>query len=296
MLNRKFNIMKYCVVLIITFYAPLCNAEIIGDPNSTCPVDVSAPYSLYQSETEATAALNTLRASNAGTYCDSYRKVSKDYYMYWSYAWRNCNSDPVGSMKFVWPKVCHCARVIDSGEVGIDSDGDGVENYADNCPNTTNPGQEDFDFNDIGDACDVQPEYLVAPDAACPPTDIPQPFYIFSSQEEAESAWLEKRNWCNAIERQYSTHTGYHYDDKYYNYIHLRMNSCGENIGTLYFAWPKCACSKSAVIKPDESNVDTDGDSIADYTDNCPTTPNLGQEDYDFNDIGDVSSVRLRTK
>ena len=36
----------------------------------------------------------------------------------------------------------------------IDTDGDGIVDSEDNCPNTPNPNQEDYDNDNIGDACD----------------------------------------------------------------------------------------------------------------------------------------------
>jgi dienelactone hydrolase len=47
-----------------------------------------------------------------------------------------------------------------------DTDGDGVVDQADNCPNVSNPGQADADGDGIGDACDAAP---TAP-ATAPPT------------------------------------------------------------------------------------------------------------------------------
>jgi hypothetical protein len=38
-------------------------------------------------------------------------------------------------------------------DTGPDSDGDGVVDAADNCPNVYNPGQEDANHDGIGDAC-----------------------------------------------------------------------------------------------------------------------------------------------
>jgi len=37
---------------------------------------------------------------------------------------------------------------------GSDMDGDGEPNESDNCPFTDNPGQEDFDGDNVGDVCD----------------------------------------------------------------------------------------------------------------------------------------------
>jgi ABC-2 type transport system ATP-binding protein len=37
-----------------------------------------------------------------------------------------------------------------------DTDADGIANNVDNCPQDSNPGQENADFDDLGDACDPE--------------------------------------------------------------------------------------------------------------------------------------------
>ena len=55
-------------------------------------------------------------------------------------------------------------ETIDALAVLDDSDGDGIPDAVDNCPNTANPGQEDGDGDGVGDACDYCPS---RPDPAC---------------------------------------------------------------------------------------------------------------------------------
>jgi len=54
--------------------------------------------------------------------------------------------------------------------VDEDMDGDGIENEADNCPQTENPGQEDSDLDSLGDACDLDSDGDSIPDGVdnCP--------------------------------------------------------------------------------------------------------------------------------
>jgi len=48
-----------------------------------------------------------------------------------------------------------CNGLVDESASGEDSDGDGIHDLCDNCPNTSNSTQSDFDHDGEGDACDL---------------------------------------------------------------------------------------------------------------------------------------------
>jgi hypothetical protein len=58
------------------------------------------------------------------------------------------------------PGTCGAAPVVDMGayEFAPDSDGDGVSDIADNCPDAANATQLDSDRDSLGDACDACPQ------------------------------------------------------------------------------------------------------------------------------------------
>ncbi len=63
-----------------------------------------------------------------------------------------------------------CATLIGAGEatcdVNTDTDGDGVADVADNCPEIYNPLQEDSDGDGIGDSCDAKTVWYVSADGS----------------------------------------------------------------------------------------------------------------------------------
>jgi len=74
------------------------------------------------------------------------------------------------------PNLANNVKMVDNDLcAGPDSDGDGILDFADNCPTTPNPGQEDNYGGPAGDACeDTDDDGLADADDSCPlePEDV----------------------------------------------------------------------------------------------------------------------------
>ncbi|GAG88292.1 unnamed protein product, partial [marine sediment metagenome] len=88
-------------------------------------------------------------------------------YQYWSSTTDASNSDDAWGISFIFGGTVTCSKnvwfgcsnrilCVRSGQCGSfdDSDGDGVFDCVDNCPDDANPDQDDVDNDTIGDICD----------------------------------------------------------------------------------------------------------------------------------------------
>jgi len=71
-----------------------------------------------------------------------------------NYLRKNLNLLIIGGLLFTSFQACDNEPVDFTPIVIVDSDGDGIQDSDDNCPNTPNPNQEDADGDGIGDVCD----------------------------------------------------------------------------------------------------------------------------------------------
>ena len=66
-----------------------------------------------------------------------------------------CNYNPLGTQTCVYPEDIYGVNYLDcDGNCVFDIDIDNICDEIDNCPDTYNPNQDDFDLDGIGDSCD----------------------------------------------------------------------------------------------------------------------------------------------
>jgi MYXO-CTERM domain-containing protein len=147
----------------------------------------------------------------------------------------------------------------DWASTGEDSDGDGIADGSDNCPNKPNPDQSNADGDDQGDVCDADDDNDGVRDSVdnCP--KIP-------NDEQTDTDGDGKGNVCDSDDDGDGVVDG--------------QDNCPQT--------PNPAQVASDADGTGDACDDSDGDGVVDADDNCPSVPNGGQADRDEDGVGDA--------
>jgi len=203
----------------------------------------------------------------------------------------------------------------------VDSDGDGVPNEEDNCPDDINRDQKDTDGDGIGDVCDTRASSDSAPESprekpdliieslthspANPVTGEKITFKAVVKNEglvESGKSTLEFRiggespgpenrfNVPSLAPGKTYTETRYSIFDEAKNYGNTAIADIFNVVEEIDEDNNKKIDAYS-VIEPPEELSDTDNDEIPDSYDNCPNDSNRDQKDSDDDGIGDECDI-----
>jgi len=153
----------------------------------------------------------------------------------------------------------------------IDSDGDGVGDNSDNCPDIANPDQSDSDGNGIGDVCDsLAGVWLLQMSGSSSVWTL-----IFNENQSGTLAGAPFNPWevnGNNVE----------FHPQGWAIFRGTINSAQDVMeGTVYINYTERIWRAIRYI-------DTDEDGLNDLIDNCPNSYNPDQVDIDRDGIGDV--------
>ena len=188
-----------------------------------------------------------------------------------------------------WQPICQAQDQVTVGgggnpcdTQGGDSDGDGICNNQDNCPNVANPNQADSNNNGIGDACE-------------------------QTGVDCNDINIEVGNGNITISGLTAPVDKVQVFDANWQTFYVCTGNCNEteiipapngiyNIIVSFFdsSWqPICQAHEQVTLggggNPcDTQGGDSDGDGICDNQDNCPNVANPSQADSNNNGIGDV--------
>jgi len=148
----------------------------------------------------------------------------------------------------------------DPGDIGEDTDDDGVVDSEDNCPDDPNPGQENNDGDELGNVCDPDDDNDGVDDG-----DDNCPVDANAGQENNDGD--AQGDVCDPDDDNDGVDDG---DDN----CPLDANPGQEN--------------NDGDAQGDVCDSDDDNDGVGDGDDNCPLDANPGQEDIDGDGLGDV--------
>lgn len=202
-----------------------------------------------------------------------------------------------------------CAAVTITVDPPPDTDGDGVVDRCDNCPDVVDPTQADTDGDLVGDACDNCPTVANtdqanadddAPGDACDPDDDDD-----SILDDADGSGVAGDHLC-------TTGQTTNCDDNCRTVPNVdQMNADGDAAGDACdpdddndtvlddgdangidgdhhcMAGQTAGCDDNCPTVPNSDQADADRDGVGDICDNCPLVQNAGQDDYDNDGVGD---------
>ncbi len=180
------------------------------------------------------------------------------------------------------PAVCELPQ-------GGDSDGDGVVDSVDNCPSVANTGQWDKDKDGIGNACDDDIDgdgcnndiEMALGSKMWNPQSKPQSCIMPTGPDQDGDGIVDSSDNCPSDQNSGQWDKD---DDGLGNECDDDIDGDGatnaEEIAAKTKVWDK----ESFPIK----SLDNDDDGINNDSDNCPDIANVGQDDWDKDNLGDV--------
>lgn len=179
--------------------------------------------------------------------------------------------------------------------VNSDSDGDGILDAGDNCPDASNPDQADFDSDSIGDVCDDDDDNDTVLDTSdnCP---------WVANSDQADNDLDLAGDACDADDDNDGVADTS--DNCRFNPNPDQLDRDGDGLGNVCDSDPDgdgVGAGDNCPLEPNLEQTDSDGDGqgdacdadddsdgVPDDADNCPLSVNPDQADLDGDGIGDA--------
>ncbi len=162
-----------------------------------------------------------------------------------------------------------------------DVDGDGICGDVDNCQEAANPGQEDADNDDVGEVCDNCPVDTNTDQADADSDDVGD---VCDNCPNDPDNDIDGDEICGDVDNcPEAANPGQ--EDADYDGVGDVCDDCPNDPDNDIDGDGLCADIDPCPADPDN---DIDGDGFCGDVDNCPEAANPGQEDADYDGVGDV--------